>query len=285
MGNKIYSIYRKIYNRTLRAYGGFTGNTIKAFWFAAVINAGDLVTPFLLQKFGLVPIHCSPKGMQAILCGSIMHHVDEQYEGYILGTGFRKQGPSVTLDKAKILAVRGLLTCKRLGVPLDTPLGDPGLLLGRFLTQRQTKRYKIGLIPHYLEKNNPRIIALRKDNYKEIKMIDIQMGPITVCNLIKQCEMIISTSLHGVIFAHSLNIPAVWMELLENSGVRAYKFTDYYSVFNLEPRPFVLEENYSLSEISKYATKPLAEEVEKVNDRLVGAFQQLKSEMIGSYRG
>lgn len=118
-------------------------------------------------------------------------------------------------------------------------------------------------------------------NPKDVLFIDIQKDPITVVRQIDRCEMILSTSLHGVIFAHALNIPSVWMELSEKAGSREYKFADYYSAFNMKPVPYILGGNDRLIDIEKYANKPLAEKVEDVNHNLDLVFCKLRFELLG----
>lgn len=139
---------RSISKRLHQKADGFLGkvqkNAIKTFWFNTESNAGDLITPFLLKKYGFTPILTSPEDTQAIICGSLMQRLDRQYEGYILGTGFLNDGQSIEIKKAKILAVRGELTRDRIGAPKDTPLGDPGLLMSWFLPKRIKKSFLLG---------------------------------------------------------------------------------------------------------------------------------------------
>ena len=49
---------------------------------------------------------------------------------------------------------------------------------------------------------------------------------------INKCDFICSSSLHGIIFAHSYGIPAVHVELKELESKKNFKFKDYYSVFD-----------------------------------------------------
>ena len=51
---------------------------------------------------------------------------------------------------------------------------------------------------------------------------------------INECEFILSSSLHGIIFAHSFGIPAIHIKHIELDCKHEYKFEDYYSNYNIK---------------------------------------------------
>lgn len=63
-------------------------------------------------------------------------------------------------------------------------------------------------------------------------MIDVCDNPIKVLRQISECEVILSSAMHGLITADSLNIPNQWIRLSDKLTGQNYKFEDYYSVYN-----------------------------------------------------
>lgn len=109
-------------------------------------------------------------------------------------------------------------------------LGDPGLLASLLLNGPVRKRYELGVIPHYTDAAHPAIQKLRNAG-PDIRVIDVAWTPREVAREIASCDAVISSSLHGLIFADSLGVPNVHMRL--SGGVRGglFKFQDYYSIY------------------------------------------------------
>jgi pyruvyltransferase len=104
--------------------------------------------------------------------------------------------------------------------------GDPGLLIKKYSSPVSIKKYKLGLIPHKSEKNlNP-----LKDFSKipEVKIIDIENTK-NFLNDLNSCEKIASSSLHGLIFSDSFQIPNIWISLSDKIDGGQFKYLDYYS--------------------------------------------------------
>jgi len=154
------------------------------------------------------------------------------------GFTYYPQGDEILIrPNVKIASVRGQLTKKRLsnivGHPLDITTGDGGLLAGELLTKRSVKNYHLGIIPHISERKE---LFYQELNHKikDSILIDVQDDPLDIIKLIDQCECVISSSLHGLIVADSLNIPNVRVKLTDRLVGDGYKFDDYYSSFDLD---------------------------------------------------
>jgi len=275
------TIIKRVKQKVNQAIGWLRQNSIQTFWFNSEVNAGDLVTPFLLKKYGFSPLLASPEDTEVIVCGSLLQRLDVNYPGYILGTGFLQEGPDTPMRRAKVLACRGALTRDRIQAPVNTPLGDPGLLMGKYLTQRSAKRYRRGVILHYSDKARVEFSAFlpqRLDD--ETLLIDIQQNPMAVMRLIDQCEVLLSSSLHGVVFAHALGIPAAWLATQALYRSRQYKYADYYSAIGLKPDCCLLENNLSLVALANKASAPSSQKVAAVCDALDAGFRQLKADIL-----
>jgi hypothetical protein len=60
------------------------------------------------------------------------------------------------------------------GVPCEPVFGDPALLIPRFIRARRSKRYILGVVPHFSHRNNPRIRDLTR--HPRVKLISIFAG-------------------------------------------------------------------------------------------------------------
>jgi pyruvyltransferase len=151
----------------------------------------------------------------------------------------------------KISAVRGPLTRKRIiktGIECPEIYGDPALLYPKIYKPNITKKYKLGIIPHYIEKENNFLKNFKK--IPEIKLIDIE-GPInSVVDDICSCKYIASSSLHGIILADAYCVSSVWIKFSDNVWGEGFKFRDYFlSVRRSETEPLVISEETMVDDI------------------------------------
>jgi len=147
---------------------------INAWWFTEHKNFGDELNPYLINKISgdQVKFTKDPNIHRHFCIGSIIHVATDN--DIIWGSGFINKDHH-TAGKPKILAVRGPKTREILLKDCqECPeiYGDPSLLLPRYFDPPRNKQYRIGIIPHYIDKD---IRWLKKFwNYPEIKIINIQ---------------------------------------------------------------------------------------------------------------
>ena len=255
--------------------GTLLQNKIKVYWFQKVVNFGDLITPLILKKSGFTPIHCNRNLSTILLCGSVLQHVSEDYSGYILGSGLIRDCTRY-LNKAKILGVRGELTRERVGASKEVVLGDPGLLASIFLKHRPQKSHSLGIVSHYVDKGDPRVLKIQKRYKKEVKVIDVQQDPLTVFTEIAKCEHIISSSLHGLVVADSLGIPNGWILLSDQVVGKGFKFADYNSALGTKQNPLFLSGDENLMDLLQH-TRKSPESVKEIKEKLKFMFANLKN--------
>ena len=138
-------------------------------------------------------------------------------------------------------AVRGHRTREVLGLAESTPVGDPGLLASRLLkgSQPGKKRWRAGFIAHYKDKGNRELAALVASDPRFCE-IDIFASPLDVLEKMRECEVIFSSAMHGLIAADALQVPNAWLKLSDLVRGNDFKFGDYYSVFGMEAAPVTL---------------------------------------------
>lgn len=188
-----------------------------------------------------------------ILCaiGSILHFATQNTT--VWGTGSLWYNSIPKIQPKEILAVRGKLTQKNLrdnNLKFMDIIGDPGLLLRKHIDLKvfnQSKKYKLGIIPHHSEKNLNIIQEFKKID--DILVLDIENIENFISNVCL-CENIASSSLHGLIFSDSLGIPNTWLKFSDKIHGEHFKFHDYYSsIYNSSVENLKALEIHSISQL------------------------------------
>jgi pyruvyltransferase len=210
-------------------------------YFDSVANVGDQINPYLIRKItNRRPYNVKSKLVRHLVgLGSMFHMANKR--SIIWGTGIISNLPSFSskIDYYEVLAVRGELTKDVLlnspkGVKNDIALGDPGLLLPIFYHPSVKKKRKIGLVPHYVDACNPYIRSS-----DEVYVIDVSLDPESFVDELLSCEVILSSSLHGLILADAYGIPNKWVFFSDKVTGGYFKYQDYYSTTDAKNEDFV----------------------------------------------
>lgn len=227
----------------------FGKNGLKVYWWNQRLNFGDLLTPELFRLYQKTPIHYYPEYSDWVAVGSLLQMLPSSFRGNILGTGLI-QSQFCELPNARFISVRGELTKKILGLPAQLPTGDLGLLADRLLLHRNTGRQvELGIIPHYVDKNHPWIQHIKSTYSDNCKIINVEASASNVTAEIATCNLIVSSSLHGIIVADSLGIPNVWLEMSDEIVGKGFKFRDYNSSIDFEQAMYTPNELMTLGAI------------------------------------
>jgi pyruvyltransferase len=259
------------------------GNRVNAYWWDVARNAGDEVAPFLLRAMGFTPVHTWKDQAEVIVCGSVLQNLSADFAGHIIGAGILNLTAVPRLPRARIDALRGELTKEALRVSTPLALGDPGLLLPFYLPGQAKPRYKLGIIPHFREKADPRASEWGARYPREVLLIDIQRGIRQVIRQMLGCSVILSSSLHGLVFADAYGIPSAWYSLQEAlSAESQYKYLDYYSVFQRQPTPIHFTGRENLAELLDQAVLPDREALNRIQADLQAVFENFAREQRAS---
>lgn len=222
------------------------------YWFNERVNFGDAINVFLISKISKKEVvWINPKYWpfkHYLVIGSVLETMNKN--SLIWGAGFISENSKVSRPK-QIFAVRGPKTKKKFseaGIECPEVYGDPALLLPLFYPKTKGKKYKIGIIPHYVDKSHE---FFKTVLLNDIKIIDIeQEDPLLFINDLIECEMILSSSLHGLIIADAYKIPSVWIKFSENIKGEDFKFYDYFeSVSRHGEKPIYMDSITNLDEI------------------------------------
>lgn len=193
-------------------------------------NFGDQLGPILLRHYGIPVEWAKPAQAEIITVGSILSKVPGGWRGIVLGTGFIKRGMTKDLSRAKVLAVRGAATRKAANLPPTVPLGDLGILVSD-LPRAEAEHVHALAIPHYVDHD----LAAR---HPDARLVPITSDPATILGAIAAAEIVYTSSLHALIAADALGVPAV-LEPHERVHGGLFKFSDYASAFGGRIRPGV----------------------------------------------
>ena len=264
--------------------------------YAPLQNAGDLLNKDLVERLSGKQVVCSKvhnadmmaiggalvgvqygKKLSRRICQRILRLIYGKKPLYVWGSGFfcDDNDNAMSRDNLKVCALRGAKTRERLkmltGKTYDVPLADAGLLSNLYVEGTPEKEYEVGIIPHFSQKDEPRFQALR-DSFSSACIIDIQQAPDVVINQIARCRYILSSSLHGLIFADGLGIPNLHILGEKPLTGGSFKFHDYYSSFGYADEPWILDEGFpTVEDIEKRYRIP-AEAVAEKQAQLLACF-------------
>lgn len=199
-------------------------------------NFGDTASPAIVEALAGMPTRQAKNGeVKLISIGSVIHKASNF--DIIWGTGVKGNAMQLdsTVKELTVAAVRGPLTLdflKKKGIKTSgvVQLFDPGCLISvlykSFIASVNPQdNITLGpcrIIPHFRDD-----ALLRKSDAKFISNFIEADRPYTdMISKLLGAELVISSSLHGIIFAESLGIPACWLK--SPSGEDELKFHDYY---------------------------------------------------------
>ena len=198
------------------------------------VNFGDelskTVVTLMLARKGFTLFDEVQNRKNFLEIGSVLSHASDK--SVIWGSGLNGHIPERDhrYSDLDVRAVRGPLTgefLKRRGIRAPEIYGDPALLLPILLNGRFKKNiiHKIGIIPHFRDYERTRkLIELEK--IKGIQIIDAKQSWKCAVEQILQCEIILSSSLHGLVIADAYGIPNNYIRISDEEPL--LKFHDYY---------------------------------------------------------
>ena len=177
-----------------------------------------------------------------------------------------------------MLALRGELTRAHLDAS-PRALGDPGLLVAN-LGIPTVPAVPAALVPHLSHRRQPEVLALHQRHRDRLRLVDAAGTPEAVVRAIAGSGAVISTSLHGLIVADALGVPAAWAMPAPPLAGSRFKFHDYESVVTPGwTREIQLSGDSDLGELIAGADRPspqvLTRTVKDLTDALGGLAREL----------
>lgn len=177
----------------------------------------------------------------------------------IWGSGFLDSTINQIDPPAEIRAVRGPFTRKKLidmGIDCPEVYGDPALLISKWYKPAITKKYKIGVISQYSlrQQTDARKAFAKIDNIHFINIANYNHWHDFIDEILS-CEIIVSSSLHGLIISEAYKIPNIWIELPTNNPNHRIKYYDFYASIHKNCQPLIIDENFNIESVIKTASE------------------------------
>ena len=223
---------------------------LKLFWSRGhEHNAGDWFSPLICERLSGRPVaYADPRRCDLVAAGSLLGRLDRSHPLHRLGlrrvlhvwgTGSLRAEDKLP-GAHRLHALRGRLTLARCDqVEAPPALGDPGLLADLLLDGPVAKRHGIGVIPHLADRDHPQVAAFVAET-AHARRLDVTSPVPQLLAEIAACDAVLSSGLHGLVFADALGIPNRWFTASGALRGGRHKFDDYYSVFDLEQQPLRL---------------------------------------------
>lgn len=199
-------------------------------------NFGDLLNPLLYQKMTGQMAVFSENSPKILAIGSTMRAAAPR--DIVWGAGCISADTPLNCDETtRFLAVRGpytkaVLQGRGIDIPEDIPMGDPSLLLPRFIPPAEkTFPPVVGFLPHYIDYGQ----VGRLPN--GVILLNPATNPQELIQQMTRCAYIVSSSLHGICVAEAYGIPAIWVRLADNIVGGEFKFRDYYASTGRDVHP------------------------------------------------
>ncbi|MFB6489522.1 polysaccharide pyruvyl transferase family protein [Xanthomonas perforans] len=156
--------------------------------------------------------------------GSVLHEASDGDVVWGAGINGKKRETQHSFSRLDVRAVRGMHTARKLeqlGIDVPPVFGDPALLLPILRpemtawTERKTR--SLAVVPNFNEiaafRGHPGFVSPLGDPDKIIRAI-------------AESEAVVGSSLHAIVIAEALGVPAV---AIESAVEPSFKYQDYYS--------------------------------------------------------
>ncbi|UJH91289.1 polysaccharide pyruvyl transferase family protein [Antarcticibacterium sp. 1MA-6-2] len=242
-------------------------------------NIGDVLNEYLFEKIfkkevvsyrevlnvGVPPVYSF---IGSVLDNSAVKNLT------VMGSGFKRETSKMVVKPKKVISCRGPLTRGKLikmGLEVPEVYGDPAILLPQFYKPTVEKKYRMGLIPHYVDKDLE--IVEKWSSKSDVKNIDVFSPMETFVADLKSCDFTVSSSLHGVILSHAYGIPSAWAPLSGKLAGGGFKFNDYYQSVKAETKKIQLQDFNSPSEVEKHTSLP---QLSEISEKLLNTLKAVK---------
>jgi succinoglycan biosynthesis protein ExoV len=210
-------------------------------------NFGDLINPWLWPKyFPELTFFDSAKRKDGVfealndeLVVGIGSLLNERFpiakKTYVIGAGVGYGKPRSFDDSVKVYCVRGPKSAEILGLDKSMGIIDPGVLVNKFITKNDEKRYKFSYMPQITS-------VVKCSGVWEQICKDLSFGYLDplhsvdeTLKRVQQTEVLLTESMHGAIIAEALRVP--WIPIVTRQEILSFKWQDWCESVNLEYSP------------------------------------------------
>ncbi|MEI2269327.1 polysaccharide pyruvyl transferase family protein [Microbacterium sp. No. 7] len=193
-------------------------------------NFGDLASRWAAKRVSGVELREPAPGAPRLLAiGSVLQRATDG--DVVWGSGVKGGSDPLPVGiDLDVRAVRGPYSLEYLaeaGVSTErvTHTFDPGVLFPTLFASELAQtpdRPGLRIVPHYRDD-----LVLRRKHYEHLDaFISVDTTPLGMMRAMKGADRVIASSLHGIIFAEAMGIPAYWLAPV--GGEDELKYYDYY---------------------------------------------------------
>lgn len=192
-----------------------------------VSNFGDLLGPAIVRKVlaaNGIDARMARKGARLLSVGSILRLAHDGDTVWGSGANGKSLNGDFHFKQLDVRAVRGPLTMEFLeqrGVAVPRVFGDPGLLVGHLWSREELRagfpEREVTIIPNLND--------VPAYDMTDARVIDPRSSLDACLGAIASSRLVIGSSLHAIVIAESLGIPA---RLIASGSEPEFKYLDYY---------------------------------------------------------
>ena len=198
------------------------------------VNFGDflsrVVVDLMLARRGYTLGDEVDQRRQMLAIGSVLHLAKDG--ALVWGSGINGKMPveAHTFSTLDVRAVRGPRTAEFLrsrGITVPDVFGDPALLLPVLAPERfrRSRRGGVALVPNL--NDSEAIAEIEKGKRADsVTLVSPRAGWNRCVEAIIGHDLVLASSLHGLIIAEAFGVPARYVRLTETENL--FKYTDYY---------------------------------------------------------
>lgn len=184
----------------------------------ALVNFGDYATHALLERLGLEVALASRRnagepvlfGAGTMLSDYWLRRRAAGRRVVVWGSGYGGADLTLPLPAAvEVRAVRGPISRRKLGLPADTPLGDPALLLPRVFPAPARPHGESVYVPHWKRAGEPAVreFADYVGASRVVSPLVERAGFAALLADLAGASLVQTSSLHGAIVAQAYGVP------------------------------------------------------------------------------
>ena len=264
---KLMRAFNTVYEHLYKEEGSIIINAWVEYRFGKLLhrNWGDELNVYMLENLTHSKVRVSSDIYQSnednyAVIGSIIEEVVNPKciiwgSGAMYGNNYK-----LKCKPKKVCAVRGKKTREYLlsqGVECPEIYGDPALLLPLIYNREVPRKYEMGIIAHINDFKNPLYQRILLQNPEKVCVIDLKNYSewTEIIDMIRSCEFILSSSLHGLIVSDAYKIPNIWLRSSVELAGGDFKFYDYFSGVNRQTNitPLVLTQSHDIASLRAIA--------------------------------
>lgn len=201
-------------------------------------NFGDELTPLIVSRVVGARTAWAPAARADLIAvGSILEYTAARAGATpaVWGSGLRNplsddagDAPRIRARLGNVLAVRGPRTRRALSLPESTVLGDPGLLVASVAPRASPRRSGTVYIPHFRSwASRTGLRHLSEAKEAGLTIVTPAQPAGSVLESISSADLVLSSSLHGIICAHSYGVPVIRVGIPGAPSEPEFKYGDY----------------------------------------------------------